>query len=69
MFKSWDREVRTTWQVITLGRGLQGRLSQEKSTGRNGEGRACTEFCVNGHLAGHCHLVWRHNELKEPQRT
>ncbi len=32
-------------------------------------GRACTEFCVNGHLAGHCHLVWRHNELKEPQRT
>jgi len=31
--------------------------------------RACTEFCVNGHLAGNCHLVWRHNELEETRRT
>ncbi|MDC7715600.1 retention module-containing protein [Vogesella sp. DC21W] len=31
--------------------------------------RACTEFCVNGHLAGNCYLVWRHNELEKSQRT
>ena len=30
---------------------------------------ACTEFCVNRHLAGNCHLVWRHNELEKSQRT
>ena len=30
---------------------------------------ACTEFCVNGHLAGNCHLVWRHNELEQTRRT
>jgi len=31
--------------------------------------RACAEFCVNGHWAGNCHLVWRHNELEETRRT
>lgn len=31
--------------------------------------RACTEFCVNGHLAGNCYLVWRQNELEETRRT
>ena len=27
--------------------------------------RACTEFCVNGLLAGNCRIVWRHNEREE----
>lgn len=31
--------------------------------------RTCTEFCVNGHLAGNCHLVWRHNEFEKTRRT
>ena len=26
---------------------------------------ACTEFCVNGLLAGNCRIVWRHNEREE----
>jgi putative transposase len=26
---------------------------------------ACTEFCVNGLLAGNCRIVWRHNEHEE----
>ena len=31
--------------------------------------RACTEFCVNGLLAGNCRIVRSHNEREEARRT
>ena len=32
-------------------------------------GWACTEFCVNGLLAGNCRIVWRHNEHEETRSS
>jgi hypothetical protein len=30
---------------------------------------ACTEFCVNGQMAGNCRIVWRHDEHTEACST
>jgi hypothetical protein len=36
-----------------------------KEPGQQALEGACTEFCVNGLLAGNCRIVWRYNEHEE----
>ena len=43
-----------------------GRLNQSSLPSLSGAlAGTCTEFCVNGLLAGNCRIVWRHNEREE----
>jgi hypothetical protein len=83
MFKSYGENVEVAIEAIIpwrsaftgtnsipfsgeLGRMAARQLSQGNR--KRGEIRGCNKFCVNGHLAGHCHHRGN-NDLRKTHET